>query len=196
MKKNYLLLLLITFLSFNQVYAEPCPDAGGTTSAGGTKIIFSYSPATSFCVNRPTTIVVNGVSTFTLEISSCSETISVYNLTSGPAIVGQDFNVTSGFDENCSYSGGTLPIDEFALNSSLDVYPNPLNNDSSIKLSFAFPVKADISIFSITGKKIIQDKISNQDNKEINIANLENGVYILNVSTQNATAIRKIVVAK
>ncbi|WOD43908.1 T9SS type A sorting domain-containing protein [Hwangdonia lutea] len=196
MKKNYFILLLISVFSFSLAYAEPCPNGGGTTSSGGTKIFLSYLPATSFCVNRPNTIEVNGTTTFTLEVASCSETTSVYNLTSGPAIVGQDFTITSGFDSNCSYSGGTLPVDKYILETSLEVSPNPLKSDNTLKLSFAFPVKANISVYNITGKRVIQDNISNQENKELNIANLPNGIYILNIATKSATAVRKLVVAR
>ncbi len=196
MKKNYIILLLISVFSFSLAYAEPCPNGGGTTSSGGTKIFLSYLPATSFCVNRPATIEVNGTSTFTLEVASCSETTSVYNLTSGPAIVGQDFTITSGFDTNCSYSGGTLPVDKNTLEANMEISPNPLKSDNALKLSFAFPVKASIGVYNITGKRIIEDNMSNQDNKELNIAHLPNGIYILNISTEKATAVRKIVVAR
>ncbi|MFD1614998.1 T9SS type A sorting domain-containing protein [Gelatiniphilus marinus] len=196
MKKNYMLLLLICVFGFGTIYAEPCPNAGGTTSSGGTKIFFSYLPATSFCVNRPATIEVNGTSVFTLEVASCSETTSVYNLTSGPAIVGQDFTVTSGFDSSCAYSGGTLPIVKNSIETGFWMSPNPLKKDNLLKLSFGFPVNAHVSIYDITGKKIIQDHINNKDYKDLSIANLTKGVYILNLSTKNTAITRKIVVAQ
>ena len=88
MKQIYLLFTLIAFSAYQINAQEACPEAG-TTSKSGTQIIFSYAPATSFCVNRPTTIVVNTTSTYTLDLASCSETISVYNktITKTPAIV-------------------------------------------------------------------------------------------------------------
>ena len=81
MKKNYFLILLLSFFSTNLINAEACPQ-GASTISSGTKIVFDYAPATSFCVNRPATIVVNGTSAYTLNTASCSET--VYDLTSGP----------------------------------------------------------------------------------------------------------------
>jgi hypothetical protein len=195
MKQIYLLFIFTAFISYQMNAQEPCPD-GGTTSLGGTQIIFSYAPATSFCVNRPTTIEV-GTSTFSLDLGSCSETISVYNKTSGPAIVGQDFTVTSGFDSNCVYSSGTLPVDEYTfLNENVKFYPNPLTSDQTIKLSFGLPIKGNVSIFSITGKQVFHDVVNNENKKEINVANLTNGIYMLKVSTESASTTRKVVIMK
>jgi len=195
MKQIYFLCIL-TIFSFNKINAEPCPGAG-TTSAGGTQIIFSYAPATSFCINRPTTIIANATTTFTLDLSACSETISKYDLTSGPAIVGQDFTVTSGFDTNCSYSSGTLPVNEYTfLNENVKLYPNPLTNNRTIKLSFDLPIKGHVSIYSVTGKQVFYDVVNNENKKEINVENLTNGIYMLKVSTEKASTVRKVVVMK
>ena len=196
MKQIYLLFIFTAFISYQMNAQEPCPD-GGTTSLGGTQIIFSYAPATSFCVNRPATIVVNTTSTYTLDLGSCSETVSVYNLTNGPAIEGQDFTVTDGFDSICVYSSGTLPVDEYTfLNENVKFYPNPLTSDQTIKLSFGLPIKGNVSIFSITGKQVFHDVVNNENKKEINVANLTNGIYMLKVSTESASTTRKVVIMK
>ena len=194
MKQIYLLFIFTAFISYQMNAQEPCPD-GGTTSLGGTQIIFSYAPATSFCVNRPATIEVNTTTTFTR--TDCSETVSVYNKTSGPAIVGQDFTVTDGFASNCVYSSGTLPVDEYTfLHENVKFYPNPLTSDQTIKLSFGLPIKGNVSIFSITGKQVFHDVVNNENKKEINVANLTNGIYMLKVSTQSASTTRKVVIMK
>lgn len=191
MKQIYFLFFLMA-VSFHQVYAEPCPDSG-TTSAGGTQIIFTYASGSSSCTAG--SIVVDGASTFNL--ASCYDTASVYTLFSGPAISGQDFEVTSGFDTNCSYSSGTLPVDEFAfINQNLKVYPNPLTKGRSIEISFGLSVKANVSIYNVTGKKVFQDAISNLDKKEIDVAGLTNGIYMLKVSTDSGSTTRKVVIMK
>lgn len=195
MKQIYFLFILTAFISYQMNAQEPCPE-GGTTSLGGTQIIFSYAPATSFCVNRPLTITVEA-STFSLDLGSCSETISVYNISSGPAIVGQDFTVTSGFDSNCVYSSGTLPVDEYTfLNQNVKFYPNPVTSNRIIKLSFGLPIKGNVGIYDITGKQVFQDVFNNENKKEINVENLTNGIYMLKVSTENASITRKVVIMK
>jgi hypothetical protein len=195
MKKNYFLLLL-AFLSLNFIYAEPCPQ-GASSISSGSKIVFDYAPATSFCVNRPTTIVVNGTSTYTLDLGSCSEIVSVYNLTSGPAITGQDFTVTSGFDTACVYSGGTLPVEEYTfLSKNLKVYPNPLNSGNTLNLLFGLPIDAKLTMYSITGKEVFNEVLENTDRKDINVSNLSNGIYLLKLSTENTSITRKVVILK
>ena len=196
MKKNYFLLLLLAFLSVNLIYAEPCPQ-GASSISSGSKIVFDYAPATSFCVNRPMTIVVNGTSTYTLDTASCSETVSVYNLTSGPAITGQDFTITSGFDTACVYSGGTLPVEEYTfLSKNLKVFPNPLNSGNTINLLFGLPIDAKLTMYSITGKEVFNDVLEHVDRKDINVSNLSNGIYLLKLSTENTSITRKVVILK
>lgn len=193
MKHIYLLCLLSVF-SFSLVKAEPCPD-GGATLNGGTQIAFSYPSATSFCANRPTTIEINGTSTFTL--TSCTETVSLYDLTSGTAITGTDFTVTSGFDSECSYSSGTLPVDEHTfINANFRVYPNPLTSENSIKLSFGLPLTGQVGIYSLTGKQVLKDYVKNQESKAINVASLTSGIYMLKVSTDSGSMTRKVVIMK
>jgi Secretion system C-terminal sorting domain len=195
MKKNYFLLLL-AFLSLNLIYAEPCPQ-GASSISSGSKIVFDYAPATSFCINRPTTIVVNGTSTYTLDLGSCSEIVSVYNLTSGPAITGQDFTVTSGFDTACVYSGGTLPVEEYTfLSKNLKVYPNPLNSGNTLNLLFGLPIDAKLTMYSITGKEVFNEVLENTDRKDINVSNLSNGIYLLKLSTEKTSITRKVVILK
>jgi len=195
MKKNYFLLLL-AFLSLNLIYAEPCPQ-GASSISSGSKIVFDYAPATSFCINRPTTIVVNGTSTYTLDLGSCSEIVSVYNLTSGPAITGQDFTVTSGFDTACVYSGGTLPVEEYTfLSKNLKVFPNPLNSGNTLNLLFGLPIDAKLTMYSITGKEVFNEVLENTDRKDINVSNLSNGIYFLKLSTEKTSITRKVVILK
>jgi hypothetical protein len=195
MKKNYFLLLL-AFLSLNLIYAEPCPQ-GASSISSGSKIVFDYAPATSFCINRPTTIVVNGTSTYTLDLGSCSEIVSVYNLTSGPAITGQDFTVTSGFDTACVYSGGTLPVEEYTfLSKNLKVFPNPLNSGNTLNLLFGLPIDAKLTMYSITGKEVFNEVLENTDRKDINVSNLSNGIYLLKLSTEKTSITRKVVILK
>ena len=195
MKKNYFLLLL-AFLSLNLIYAEPCPQ-GASSISSGNKIVFDYAPATSFCINRPTTIVVNGTSTYTLDLGSCSEIVSVYNLTSGPAITGQDFTVTTGFDTVCIYSDGTLPVEEYTfLSKNLKVYPNPLNSGNTLNLLFGLPIDAKLTMYSITGKEVFNEVLENTDRKDINVSNLSNGIYLLKLSTEKTSITRKVVILK
>ena len=82
------------------------------------------------------------------------------------------------------------------MNENVKFYPNPLTSDQTIKLSFGLPIKGNVSIFSITGKQVFHDVVNNENKKEINVANLTNGIYMLKVSTQSASTTRKVVIMK
>lgn len=81
---------------------------------------------------------------------------------------------TTQFSAGCS-----LSVNSYA-NSLITIYPNPTNdiinvtNNSNEKIT-------NITIYDITGKLILHQK----ENTSINIANLNSGVYILYVETQN-----------
>ena len=71
--------------------------------------------------------------------------------------------------------------DLFNSETSLSVYPNPTKDILYIK-----PLdnqKFDVSIYSITGQLVSQ--YSNLDNNQIDIKNLEKGIYILKITSQN-----------
>ncbi len=193
--KQFYLFLLLAFFSLNEISAQICPP-GGRTYNSGTKIIFNYTAGTEFCVNRPSTITVEG-RTFTRV--ACIDTLSEYDLTSGLALSGaeiNEFNVTSGFATSCSYNNdGTLPIDEFDfLDATLKVYPNPLNKSEDLKIEFAFNTSAKVNVFDVTGKLIIDDSIENARLKSINISNLVSGLYVMKINIDSSTITRKLVV--
>ena len=193
MKHIYLSLLIV--FGFTFIDAQECPD-GGTTSLGGTQILLSYTSVETSCVDRPATIVVNGTTTYELDPFSCSEGFSAYNKTSGPANPGQDFMITSGFDTACTYNEGTLPVEEFILNKTLSIFPNPVTKGHDLALTFGLPITGKIALYNITGKSVLQVNIDNKQKCEMNLSNLTNGVYMLKVATQRAQIMRKIVVAQ
>ncbi|WP_027138894.1 T9SS type A sorting domain-containing protein [Gaetbulibacter saemankumensis] len=195
MKQIYFL-AIAAFFSLNQAFADPCPESG-TTSAGGELIIFNYPEATSFCANRPVTIMVDGTTTYELDEASCSETVAVYNRLSGPAISGQDFTVTSGFDTSCTFSSGTLPTETFeVLKKEFKVFPNPLTKGNEISLSFGINTSVQIELYDITGKLMLKTFTDNQNLKNINVSGLTNGMYMIKINSGNSSVIRKAVILK
>jgi hypothetical protein len=76
------------------------------------------------------------------------------------------------------------------------VYPNPLTSGNSIKLVFGLPITAKLSIYNVTGKLVLSDMVNNQDSKEIDANALTNGIYMLKISTSNASTTRKVVIMK
>jgi len=74
-------------------------------------------------------------------------------------------------------------------NSLLEIYPNPAHNHIYIK---GISINSVISVYSITGKLL---KIIPTTSAElvINISDLENGVYLLKLSTEKETYFEKVI---
>ncbi|RLD29533.1 MAG: hypothetical protein DRI75_03010 [Bacteroidetes bacterium] len=196
MKYNYYYLFLIAFLGFNQINAQFCPPNGFAANSGST-LFFVYDSGTSLCGSRPGTVTVAG-STFTLV--SCSDTLSTYELNSGGSPVADLSLFTADFGGsvgNCTYTDGTLPIDEFEfLKATFRIYPNPLKKDNQLTVKFGSTIKAKIYLYDVTGKLTITDEINNVNRKQINTSALTNGVYFLKLVTDNVTITKKVIITK
>ena len=79
------------------------------------------------------------------------------------------------------------------LKQSITIFPNPFNSSFSIEFGFQPVDNAIISIFDISGKLIVKRK-ENIANKilEINYFNPRNGIYIIQIETNNTRYVGKI----
>lgn len=72
----------------------------------------------------------------------------------------------------------------------LGFYPNPVNT-GKIFITSKTSLDKDITIFDVLGKKVLQATINA---KELSIASLSPGVYIIKIREGEATATRKLIV--
>lgn len=72
----------------------------------------------------------------------------------------------------------------------LGFYPNPVSN-GKIFITSKTSLDKDITIFDVLGKKVLQTTINS---KELSIANLLPGVYIIKIREGEATTTRKLIV--
>ena len=72
----------------------------------------------------------------------------------------------------------------------LSMYPNPVTN-GKVYISSKNDLEKEIIVFDILGKKVLQSHLSS---KELNVADLPPGVYIIKISEQNASATRKLII--
>lgn len=75
-------------------------------------------------------------------------------------------------------------------NSSFKLYPNPAINDV-VYITTATNGSKDIVIYDVFGKIVLRDRIRS---KSLNISRLVAGVYVLQVTENNETMTRKLVV--
>ncbi len=73
---------------------------------------------------------------------------------------------------------------------SLGFYPNPVSN-GKIYITSKSSLDKEISIFDVLGKKVLQTTISS---RELNIASIPPGVYIIKITEGETTATRKLIV--
>jgi len=67
-------------------------------------------------------------------------------------------------------------------NYSVAIYPNPANNELYVNPSFTSNENVSISIIDILGKTIREDKITLNGEREINIKELPEGLYFLQIA--------------
>lgn len=72
----------------------------------------------------------------------------------------------------------------------LSIYPNPATG-GKVYISTKFNAEKEITIFDVLGKKVLQTYISS---KELNISNLNPGVYIITIKERDAETTRKLIV--
>jgi hypothetical protein len=90
------------------------------------------------------------------------------------------FSLTTAAQENRQQSA----ID------GLSFYPNPVST-GKIFITSKSSMDKDVVIFDVLGKKVLQATITA---KELNIATLSPGVYIIKIREGEATATRKLIV--
>jgi len=73
---------------------------------------------------------------------------------------------------------------------SLGFYPNPVSN-GKIYITSRTSLDKDVAIFDVLGKRVFQTTLSS---RELNIASIPPGVYIIKITEAETTATRKLIV--
>lgn len=102
----------------------------------------------------------------------------------------EDFNMPLDTDpslSNCT----SLSVDEFNT-SDYKVYPNPANDVLYIKTSKNFG-EVTVTVTDINGRRVLSKQTQLSGQIEINISNLQTGIYILNINGDSLNANNKII---
>lgn len=83
-----------------------------------------------------------------------------------------------------------IGVKENILNSTIRMYPNPVQNTLYIENLNTIPI--DLVINDLQGNKIYKSELR-QLNTSINLSNFEPGIYLLNMQTENNRIIKKII---
>lgn len=84
----------------------------------------------------------------------------------------------------------TLSTDNFVSNADFSVYPNPVSN-GTVTIKSASNNPMSVNVFDVLGKKVLETKVSNNT---LNVSTLKAGVYILNITQNNNSITKKLVI--
>lgn len=84
--------------------------------------------------------------------------------------------------------------EEVNKNESIFIFPNPASNFITLKLKD--PSSIGLSLTDLTGKLIYSDFANNIDQFRINLMNYANGIYFLNIKTDEVVETKKIIIER
>jgi len=85
----------------------------------------------------------------------------------------------------------TVGIQQFKNDIQLTVYPNPSNGNFAVETNYTTE-KQNLQLFDVTGKMVLSQTLNNKAN--INASSLDNGVYFLQVKTNQNISTQKVIV--
>ena len=138
----------------------------------------------AYCRNKSLSLL-NG------EESSGTWTLGVGDLS--PGLTGT-FN--SWYVEVCETIITTLSIDDFNLEDSFSVFPNPNHGEFTVKLNSNSGNNINISVYDIRGRRVFDNVYDNSSNfnEVVNLNNVQSGIYILKVSDGERSGTKKIII--
>ena len=97
--------------------------------------------------------------------------------------------------EICTLELAPLSVEDFDLDNSLSIFPNPNNGEFTVKLANAIN-NVNLEVFDIRGRRVLSNtyKANGDFNQNINLGNVESGMYLLNIETNGQTTTKKIIV--
>jgi len=93
-------------------------------------------------------------------------------------------------------NNNVLSTDDFEINTfSFDIFPNPSRDDLNIDFSNTTILNGNfnIEVFDVLGKQIFRTQLSNDISTSIDTSNWRSGVYLVKVTTANATQAKRFV---
>jgi hypothetical protein len=91
------------------------------------------------------------------------------------------------------YSSGLNEI----MNSEklIQLFPNPATDDISINVANVVKINVVLTIYDMTGEKLKTIKLTHE-NQNININEIKNGIYLVEIKSKEWTEIRKLIIQR
>ncbi len=194
MKQKYFLFTLTFLAGLVLSYGQNCPESIGNQS-NTTEVHFKITSGT--CNDYPNDITIDGKS---FSQSGCNGTNMYYtvNPPDTPLSSPDTFTADFGFGV-CSYVNGqlqTLSNPEIDPLSGFSIHPNPVSGDGIVNIKFKTPVQAAISVYDLTGKRLIQTVYDERMNVKIDLSEYANGIYLMRIQSEFSNLTRKIILQR
>lgn len=144
------------------------------------------------------TCVANMTGTFSpstpLSVFNGKQSNGIWTLLTRDGYISDTGQINSWFVEVCretiTLSASSVTLDEFVI------YPNPNNGNFNIQFSSNSGNEIKIIVHDIRGRQIFERKFNNLGlfNENINLSNVQSGVYMVTVLDGNQKQVKKIVV--
>ncbi|HPR58879.1 MAG TPA: T9SS type A sorting domain-containing protein [Bacteroidales bacterium] len=119
---------------------------------------------------------------------------------------GEEFNMEVEYDNTMDNNSGKFQSGSFAaitninmkntetghIQNSLEIYPNPANDELSIKLNESELGLVSLTILDATGQTIVEKTFIDKIN--LNVSSYPGGVYFVKINSGNFNEVRKIVI--
>ena len=92
-----------------------------------------------------------------------------------------------GDEDGAAFKTGSVSVGINDVVSNLSIYPNPVKDVLTIEGNYT-----SVDIIDVSGKLVL----SSESTKNINVKSLADGVYMLNIKTENGIAVKKITITK
>lgn len=103
-------------------------------------------------------------------------------------------NKVNGYGyENCSVNSNcNLSAENFEFSREIKLFPNPASNVLNIESDYNLKIST-VSVYNFSGQVVLFSK-SVQDKNVVDVAALKRGVYLLEISTENQTILKKFII--
>ncbi len=128
----------------------------------------------------------------------CGDGIGFYAILEGnnttPIFSGQSF----GYEERNQIAYGYVGVDEMNTSKELKLSPNPASNAFNYNVSLEKAGNVKITIYDLNGRLIIRDIIRDLEagshTLTQSVRELEGGVYMVNIETENTSRTARLMV--
>jgi hypothetical protein len=178
-----------------------------TSTAPSITLSYNYTPTTNVCINKDVSFTNTSANTSgwdfswkdgSTEISTDAASFTHQFTTAGTKSVSLNATTTTGcvatpISKNIVVK--TCVGIEENLSEQIKIYPNP-SKDGRFTISSTTTNPLNVNITDILGKTVYSQNLGTISKQVINLGNVQNGVYFIEINNGSSTTIQKLIMDK